>query len=288
MKGKNQMWFSEGTVPGKRYGKVKHCFSIDNLVYKGRSPYQKILIFDNSVYGRVFVLDDIVQLSECDEFVYHEMLTHPMLFSHPNPKKILIIGGGDGGTLRECLKHNPEEIYLVDIDKKIIEIAKKYLKFVSRNAFFDKRVTVVNENGRDFMKRYKEYFDIIIIDGGDPVGPSLTLYEYGFYKDIFRALKTDGMASFQIGSFLDTPLIKNTYLKLKKIFPSAAMLRLTMPSYHCGDYCFMFASKKTKIDVFSPEILKKRFEKSKLKSSLKYYSLDMHRASLVTPLKLKV
>ena len=116
-------WFCEEVVPGKRLGKIKHCFSIDRLIFKGKSLHQEILVFDNAVYGRIFVLDGIVQLSEKDEYIYHEMLVHPILFSHPNPKRILIVGGGDGGALREVLKHRVKEVWLVDIDKKVIEIS---------------------------------------------------------------------------------------------------------------------------------------------------------------------
>ncbi len=283
MKTKKQKWFSEGTVPGKRYGRIIHSFLIENLVYKGKSRYQDMLIFDNSVYGRVFVLDNIVQLSESDEFIYHEMLVHPVLLAHPGPKRILIIGGGDGGTLRECLKYDPAEVILVDIDKQVIEIAQRYLPFTSRGAFKDRRVTVLHEDGKIFMKRFREYFDIVIIDGGDPVGPSLTLYEYPFYRDIFTALKKDGMAAFQIGSFLDMPLIKGTFLKLKRVFPSVAMLRLTMPSYHCGDYCFMAASKKIDLNAVSLPKLRKRFRAFKPGRGLKYYDPLMDQASRVIP-----
>ncbi|MFA5361645.1 MAG: polyamine aminopropyltransferase [Candidatus Omnitrophota bacterium] len=288
MKTKKQKWFSESTVPGKRDGKMIHSFLIENLVYKGKSRYQDMLIFDNSVYGRVFVLDNIVQLSESDEFIYHEMLVHPALLAHRGPKKILIIGGGDGGTLRECLKHDPEEVILVDIDKQVLEIAQRYLPFTSQGAFKDKRVRVLHEDGKNFMKRYKEYFDIVIIDGGDPIGPSLTLFEYPFYRDIFAALKKDGMAAFQIGSFLDTPLIQGAFSKLQKAFPSVIMLRLTMPSYHCGDYCFMAASKKIDLGAVSLPALKKRFQAFNPGKALKYYDPYMDQASRVIPPAFKV
>ncbi|MDD5669093.1 MAG: polyamine aminopropyltransferase [Candidatus Omnitrophica bacterium] len=288
MKTKKMSWFCERTVPGKRYGKMKHCFLIEKLIFKGKSPYQKILIFDNSVYGKVFVLDDIVQLSESDEFIYHEMLTHPFLMLHPNPKKFLIIGGGDGGTLRECLKYNPDEIFMVDIDKKVIELAKQYLTFVNQGAFNDKRLRLFHEDGKNFMKRHKDYFDMVIIDGGDPIGPSVSLFAYKFYQDIFAALKEDGIASFQIGSFLDTPLIKSSFTNLKKVFPHVSMVRLDMPSYHCGDYCFMGASKKYDFDKFNPKDLEERFGQMKKESVFKYYSPEIHQASRVIPEIFKV
>ncbi|MCH8244641.1 hypothetical protein IIB97_02025, partial [Patescibacteria group bacterium] len=143
-KTKKQRWFCEGSVPGKRSGTMEHCFIIQKLVYEGKTPYQSVLIFDNPVFGRVLVLEGIVQLSEKDEFIYHEMLVHPILFSHPKPKRVLIIGGGDGGTLREVLKHQVKEVVMVDIDKKVVELLKKYLPFVSDGAFQDKRTNLVS------------------------------------------------------------------------------------------------------------------------------------------------
>jgi spermidine synthase len=138
------------------------------------------------------------------------------------------------------------------------------------------------------MKRYRGYFDIVIIDGGDPIGPSLTLYEYPFYRDIFAALRKNGMAAFQIGSFLDDPLIKGTFEKLRKVFPSVMMLRLTMPSYNCGDYCFMAASKKIDLNAVSLPLLQKRCKAFKAGKTLKYYNPYMDQASRVIPAIFKV
>jgi len=268
-------WFCEGTVPGKRLDKIKHCFLIDKLVFKGKTSYQDILIFDNPIYGRVFVLDGIVQLSEKDEFIYHEMIAHPVLFSHPNPERVLIAGGGDGGSLREVLKHPVKEVYLVDLDKKVIEISAKYLPFVSKGAFFNKRLKLFIGDAKAFIKEYKDFFDLVIVDSNDPVGPSLALYSTNFYKNIFRALKKDGIIITQVGSFLDFQnLIKPIFLKLKKIFPYVQPYKLTMPSYHCGEYCFVGASKKIDLSKVNLKKIKKRF---------KYYSPEIHKQSMVLP-----
>lgn len=277
-------WFCEGAVPGKRLGTMKFCFSIKKTIFKGKTPFQKVLIFDNPVYGRVFVLDGIVQLSEKDEFIYHEMITHPILFSHPNPKKVLIVGGGDGGVLREVLKHPVKEVYLVDIDKKIIELSKKYLPFVSKSAFKNKRVKIFIDDGLDFIKNFKIFFDIVIIDSNDPVGPSLALFSVKFYKDIFKALKKDGIMIAQVGSFLDFEnLIKKIFRKLKNIFPFAQTYKLTMPSYHCGEYCFIGASKKINLAKVNFNRIEKRFRMLQRKSKFNYYSPEIHRASMLLP-----
>jgi len=276
-------WFCEGTVPGKRYGKIEHCFLIDKLIYKGKTPYQSILIFDHSVYGRVLVIDDIVQLSISDEFIYHEMITHPIMLTHPKPDKILIIGGGDGGTLRECLKYNSESIFIVEIDKEVIEVSKSYLPTISQDSFAHNKVKLFYDNGKDFIKKYENFFDVIIVDCSDPVGPSLPLFNVKFYKDIFKALKTNGMASFQVGSFLDSILIKETFSKLEAVFPSIIKMRLTMPSYHCGEYCFMGASKQVILKDVKIQSIAKKFNELNFEESLKYYTPEMHQASQILP-----
>lgn len=282
---KKQEWFCEGAVPGRRFGKIQHCFLIDKTVFKGKTSYQDILIFDNSIYGRVLVLDGIVQLSKRDEYIYHEMITHPIFLSHPKPEKVLIVGGGDGGTLRETLKHPVKEVCLVDIDKDVIEISKKYLPFVSKKAFQDNRVNVFIENGIKFVKRYDDYFDATIIDCNDPMGPSIPLYSVKFYRDVFKAMKENAVLMVQVGSFLDfNGLIKKIFLRLKKVFPYVKMFRLTIPSYHCGEYCFIGASKGIDFDKVDFKDIEKRFNRlAEQGATFRYYSPEVHRASMILP-----
>jgi spermidine synthase len=277
-------WFCEEAVPGKRFGKIKHCFSIDKLVFKGKTPHQRVFIFDNAIYGRIAVLDGIVQFSQKDEFIYHETIVHPILFSHPNPQKILIIGGGDGGVLREVVKHPVKEVYLVDIDKKAVEIFKKYTPFVARDAFGDPRLKMFFEDGRKFIKRFRNFFDVVIVDSNDPVGSSLPLFSEGFYKDLARVLKRRGMMISLIGSFLDfETLIKKTVKKIKHIFPKVQLYRMVVPSYHCGDFCFIGASKEKDLAKISLKNIKKRLRKVKKKNNFKYYSPKMHLVFMTFP-----
>jgi len=280
----SKKWFCEGSVPGKRLGKVKHCFLMDKLVFKGKTPYQDILILDNAVYGRVVVLDGIVQFSEKDEFIYHETISHPILFSHPNPRKVLIVGGGDGGVLREVLKHPVKEVYLVDIDKKAAEIFKKYAPFVSQNSFGDKRAKVFFEDGRRFIKNFSDFFDVVIVDSNDPAGPSLPLFSGNFYKDVAKALKKDGMMVTLVGSFLDfETLIKATVGKLKNVFPRVQLYRTSIPCYHCGDFCFIGSSKKIDLAGVDLKKIEKRFKKIKIKEKFEYYSPKIHSAIMSLP-----
>ncbi len=282
----NRRWFCEETVPGARHRKIRHCFLIDKLVFKGKTPYQDILIFDNSIYGRVLVLDGIVQLSERDEFIYHEMISHPVLLSHPKPENILIIGGGDGGVLREVLKHPVKKVDLVEIDKKVIEISKKYLKFICKNSFSDKRAKIYNLPGEKFIKKNKNFYDIVIIDCTNfgEGGLSNLLYSIKFYKDIFFTLKKEGIMITLGASFFDFEnFIKKIFKRLKKVFPSVAIFRFCMPSYHCGEYSFIAGSKKINLEKVDFGKVEKRFNKIAKKHKFLYYSPKIHQSSIVLP-----
>ena len=282
---KKQKWFCEGTVPGERLGTMQHCFAITKQLYKGKTSYQSVLIFDNPVFGRVLVLEGIVQLSEKDEFIYHEILVHPVMFSHPKPERVLIVGGGDGGTLREVLKHPVKEVVMVDIDKKVIELSKKYLPFVSAGAFKDKRTNLIIGDALEHIKNYNDYFDVIFIDGNDEVGAAAELYGEKFYKDVKKALKKDGMVSAQIGSIsLDFEVLVNrAYKRFKTLFSYAQIFKLTMPSYHCGEYGFVAASKKIDFVKVSLETIKRRFKKIAATKKFRYYSPEIHQSIMVLP-----
>jgi len=275
-------WFLEKKIPGKREKGIKHYFLIEKIIFKGKSKFQDILIFKNPIYGRILVLDGILQLTEYDEFIYHEMISHSVLFPHRDPQRILIIGGGDGGALREVLKHSVEKVHLVEMDKTMINLAKTHLRFVSQNSFSDKRVKVFIERGEKFLKETKEKYDIIIVDSlnfGEK--NSLALFSLKFYKRAFKILTKEGILITLGASFLDFEnFVKKIFLRLKKIFPKVFILRFCVPSFHCGEYCFLIGSKK--IDLKKAKI-EKKFEKFKKKSSLKYFSPEIFKASLTLP-----
>jgi len=281
-----EKWFCEEIALGKRAGKIKHCFSIDKVVFKGKTNFQNVLIFDNKLYKRVLCLDKIVQFSELDGFIYHEMITHPTLFSHLKPENILIIGGGDGGVLMEVLKHNVKKVDLVEIDKEIIELSKKYLKFVCKKSFFDKRVKIHNTKGEKFIMDYIDYYDVVILDctNPKPEGLSSELYSTEFYKQVSRALKKDGIIITLGASFLDfDTFIKKTFERIKKVFQFAAIYRFTMPSYHCGQYSFIASSKKINLASVDFKKIKQRFKKISKKHKFSYYSPEIHKSSMILP-----
>ncbi len=283
---KTKEWFVETSFPGARRCK-KDAFKIEKEIFYGRTPFQEVFIFKTPGFGIMLALDGIIQLSESDEFIYHEMIAHVPLLSHSAPKRFLVVGGGDGGVLREARKHPLKELYQVEIDKQIVELARKKLPFVSKGAFSDKRLSTHFEDGFAFVGRYCGFFDVIVVDSTDPIGPGKVLFERTFYKKVFHALTGDGIAIFQLGPFLDfEPVIKNAVKKLKTLFRHVHPLRLPMPSYSCGsEYCFVLASKGIDPSRVAPPIVAQRLASrlGQKVSSLKYYTPAIHSASFVMP-----
>ncbi|MFA5261699.1 MAG: polyamine aminopropyltransferase, partial [Candidatus Omnitrophota bacterium] len=192
-----------------------------------------------------------------------------------------------GGTLREVSKHPVKEIVMVDLDRGVVDISKQYLPFVSEGSFSDKRLQLNFADGIKFIEQYSDYFDVIIVDCTDPIGPGKVLFGMDFYKKLFAALKKDGIAMFQLGPFLDFDLfVEDSAQKLKKLFASIHPVRLCMPSYSCGsEYCFMAASKQVDLKKIKTSVIDRRLKvrlggKAK---KLKYYTPEVHSASLVMP-----
>lgn len=261
-------WFFEDFIPGEPKNSV-WGFQIEKEIYSGKSEFQKIEVIAAKEFGRVLVLDGLVQLSTKYEFVYHEMLVHPAMLCHPNPKTVLIIGGGDGGCLREVVKYPSRQIFLCDIDKKVLEVSKKYLPSVSGGALGDKRLEIFNEDALKFVKKYKNFFDAIIVDLTDPTGPSLALWTNKFYKNILRALKENGVAAFQTG-YPEEKFAKRTREKLGKIFPFFKIHKAFVGCFPFGEHTFSLGSKKINFDKINFEKIKEKYKKLELKT--KYYS----------------
>jgi len=281
--GKN--WFFEDFKLPTEPPTSTWCVTIEKEIYSGKSKFQKIEIFETKEFGRILALDGLVQLSTKDEFVYHEMLVHPAMIYHKNPEMVLIIGGGDGGVLREVVKHPVKEIFLVDIDKKVIEVSKKYLPSVSKNAFKDKRLKIFNEDALKFIKKYKNFFDIIICDSTDPYGPAIPLFQKRFYKDVLKALKEKGVFAAQT-AYLKERFAKKSRKKLKKVFPFIKVHKAFVGCFPFDEHTFSFGSKKIDFDKLSFKKIKEKYKKLKIRT--KYYSPEIHFASAVLPQYLKV
>jgi spermidine synthase len=270
-------WFFEDFLPGE-FKTSTWGFQIEKVIYSEKSKFQKIEIFKTKEFDKVLILDGIIQLSTKDEFIYHEILVHPGVLFHQKPEKVLILGGGDGGALREIVKYRVKEIFLVDIDKKVIEISKKYLPSVSKGAFKDKRVKIFIEDASKFIKKYQDYFDIIIEDLTDPSQIAESCWNIRFYKDIFFALKENGIVSFQSG-FLNNSFTQKIIRDFKKIFPFLEIRKVFIPSFPLDEQTFSLASKKLNFNKISFKKIEKKFKKIKLKT--RYYNPKIHFCSKI-------
>jgi spermidine synthase len=270
------MWFYETLYPDIKLG-LK-----GKLIYKKKTPYQDLRIYKTCRFGNVLLLDGAIQTTQKDEFIYHEMLTHPVLLLHPNPQNILVIGAGDGGVLREALKHKIKKVTLVEIDKEVIKLSERYLPSICRNSFNNKRVKIVIDDGAKFIKNTKEKFDIVIIDSPDPVGVAKVLFSKKFYENIYSILTSQGIMIRQTGStVLQRGELRQNYNILKNIFSYLAVQLACVPTYIGGFFSFIIASKKIDPCKASYKKILSKYRNLKLKT--KYYNPEIHFASLVLP-----
>ncbi len=268
-----ELWFSEFQSKN-----IKFSLKVNKVLSIEKSEYQTIAVYENEDMGRILALDNVIQLTTKDEFTYHEMIAHVPMFTHNAPEKVLIIGGGDGGTLREVLKHPVKHAHLVDIDRKVIETSKKFFPYISYS-FEDPRVKVFIEDGIEFVKKNSGY-DVIIIDSTDPIGPAVNLFSRDFYKDVFNALNKDGIMVAQTESpFLYADVIKRIYDDISSIYPYTNIYTSVVPTYPGAFWTFSMGSKM--VDPLKKDITQT------LDIETKYYTKSMHKACLDIPPFLK-
>lgn len=254
------------------------------LLFAEQSEYQLVEVYETDTWGNLMTIDGMVMLSEKDEFVYHEMLSHPVMFAHPNPEKVLIIGGGDGGTAREVLKHpSVQQVDMVEIDETVIRASKEFLPGVG--AWDDERLNVKVEDGIAFVKNAPNSYDVLIVDGSDPVGPAEGLFEKGFFELCFAALKDDGVLSAQTESpWVEDyhPSIKKVFSALNEVFDKSSMYLGYIPLYPAGMWSFAFASKS--VGPVDDEVMQRVINgMTGFGSSLRYYNEAVHKGSFALP-----
>ncbi len=248
-------------------------------LHSSRSPFQKIEVFDTDDFGRILVLDGVLNVAELDEFIYHEMMTHVPLFTHEKPERILVVGGGDGGILREAVKHDcVRDAVLVEIDKEVTDVSRRFFPKVS-SALSDSRVTVIHDDASKYIQSQRNAFDGIIIDSTDPIGAGERLFTPQFYRNCFAALTENGVLSAQSESpFFDPDIVKDLYATAAQVFPIVRMYTAFMPSYVSGLWSFLYASKNTDpVAGFQAE----RY--AHMNIEYQYYNADIHRASFSLP-----
>lgn len=245
-----------------------------------RSKYQDVLVFESAKHGNVLVLDGVIQVTERDEFAYQEMIAHLPLYAHPNPKRVLVIGGGDGGVLREIAKHDGvEEIVLCEIDEDVLAASRAYLPGLA-TGLDDERVTVHVGDGAAFLDRHQNAFDVIVTDSSDPVGPASVLFETPFYDSMYRALREGGIVSTQGECvWLHLDLIRPLVQSIQQIYSTVEYAYTTIPTYPSGQIGFIIATKGREGGCRVP----RRTPTSEVQKNLRYYTSELHSASFVLP-----
>jgi len=252
--------------------------AIEEVLESYSSPFQKVEVYKTVPFGKMLVLDDVVMLTEYDNFAYHEMIAHVPMIVHSNPKKVLVVGGGDGGVLKEVLKHpSVEEVVVCEIDEEVVKVSKKHFPELA-SSFDDSRATFIAQDAAEYIKTKKNYFDVACVDSTDPIGPGEVLFTKEFYQNLEQALTEDGVVTTQSESmYYHRDVIASWYQRNDKIFKHAAYYFTVIPTYPSGTIGFSFCSKK--YDAFE-NINTQRISSLK---NLKYYNEAIHKASFQLP-----
>ncbi|MDF7681696.1 polyamine aminopropyltransferase [Enterobacteriaceae bacterium ESL0689] len=258
-------------------------FTVDNVLYHEKTHHQDLIIFENAAFGRVMALDGVVQTTERDEFIYHEMMTHVPLLAHGQAKHVLIIGGGDGAILREICRHNTvETITMVEIDAGVVSFCRQYLPNHHAGAYDDPRFTLVIDDGVNFVNQTTQTFDVIISDCTDPIGPGESLFTSAFYAGCHRCLNHGGIFVAQNGvCFLQQDEVINSYRKLSHYFNDVSFYQAAIPTYYGGVMTFAWATDNIALRHLSSEIIQARLHKAGLQC--RYYNAAIHTAAFSLP-----
>lgn len=271
-----ELWYTE-----KHTDTVDFSIKVKKHIYSEESPFQTIDFFESEEFGTFFTLDGLMMVTEKDEFVYHDMISHVPMATNPEIKRVLVIGGGDGGTVRELTRYKHiEKIDMVEIDEMVVRACQKYLPLTSEK-LTDPRVTLYFEDGLAFIRGKVDQYDLILVDSTDPIGPGEGLFSEEFYKDCFNALSAKGILINQHESPYYPNYareMKRSHSKIKKIFPISRVYQFHMPTYPSGHWLFGFASKA--LDPI------KDFKPSEWKAfglDTKYYNTELHTGCFALP-----
>ena len=273
------LWFTEAHTPN-----VNFSIRVSRHLHSEKSDYQQIDVYDSPEFGRFFSLDSVLMVTEKVEFIYHEMITHVPMAVAPGTKHVLVVGGGDGGTVRELTRYlTIEKIDMVDIDRRVVEVCKEFLPFTSCK-LDDPRVNLYFEDGVSFVAKRENEYDLIIVDSTDPISVGEGLFTSDFYKNCHKALKENGILVNQHESpyyEITSNAMKRAHQRIKEHFAaeSCRVYQAFIPTYQSGHWLFGFADKKGIIDPLV-------FDDSKwnaLSLVTKYYNTDLHRACFVLP-----
>ena len=270
-------WFHETLYPF-----FAQSIRVDRWIFRGKTKFQDVAIFANERLGRVLCLDGVVQTSESDEFYYHEMLTHPALLAHGSVTDVLIIGGADGGILREVLKHPVRKAVLVDIDGELIDLCRKLLPGIWAGAYDDPRTVDARGDGVNFVAKTKDRFDLIIVDSTDPMGPGEGLFRRPFFRNCRKILRPGGLVVTQNG----VPFYQPEELRAADSYRRAAFKRAgyyvnPVPLYTGAHMAHGWASDSLNFAAVPAATIRKRYAARKL--TTRYYNPAIHAACLAVP-----
>ncbi|WP_062267087.1 polyamine aminopropyltransferase [Endozoicomonas arenosclerae] len=269
------------------YDGYGQSFSVDEMLFEQKTEHQHLVIFNNKMFGRMMALDGVIQTTEKDEFIYHEMMTHVPILTHGNAKRVLIIGGGDGGILREVLKHkNVEHVTMVEIDGAVVDMCKKWLPNHSAGAYEDPRANLVIDDGINFVSDSEKTpdgsFDVIISDCTDPIGPGEVLFSSDFYAGCKRLLKDGGIFVAQNGvCFMQLDEVETTTRRLGHYMEDCYFYSAAVPTYVGGIMTFAWGSDNPQARNVSLETVTDRFEACGIET--RYYTPAIHKAAFALP-----
>ncbi len=275
---KDQLWLKEEISRG-----MGQCMRVDNILFEDMSEHQHLTVFENEKFGRVLALNGIIQVTTADEYIYHEMITHIPIFAHGDAKKVLVIGGGDGGVIREVLRHNAiEKVTMVEIERDVVDFSLKWLPEISDGAFDNEKLDLIITDGAQYVKESTEQYDLIIVDSTDPVGPGEVLFTEEFYRDCSQILNAGGILITQCGvPFLQADELQNASQRQQKSFEHVNFYVLSNASYYGGHMTLGFATNNVAALQCPPELIARRIEGSQLE--FKYYGPEVHQAAFALP-----
>ncbi|TCL62767.1 spermidine synthase [Hydrogenispora ethanolica] len=266
-----ELWYTEQQTPN-----LGLSCKINRTLHVEKTEYQDLAVIDTIQYGRMLVLDGMVMTTEVDEFVYHEMITHVALNTHPRPERVLVVGGGDGGAIREIIKHTSvKEAVLGEIDRRVVEVSQEYLPSIA-GALTDARVTLAIGDGVEHVRQSKGKYDVILVDSTEPIGPAVGLFSREFYQDVYEALTPDGIMVAQSESpFVNQDVIRMIHTNLQGVFPIKHLYLASIPTYPSGLWSFTLASKKWDPLQADPATFQAM--------ETKYYTPDVHFGAFKLP-----
>lgn len=265
------------------YDAYGQAFTVDDVLFEEKTDHQHLLIFRNARFGRVMVLDGVVQTTEKDEFIYHEMLAHVPMLAHGKVNQVLIVGGGDGGMLREVLKHpGVQTVTQVELDSRVVTLCQKFLPNHSQGAFDDTRVELVFDDGLRFVSRTDRQFDVIISDSTDPIGPGEALFSADFYRACKGRLTPGGVLVTQNGVvFMQPDEVQATADHLRRLFTDWHFFTAAIPTYVGGSMAFGWATDDAALRRMPLDTLRERFQKSGI--ATRYYTPEIHHSAFALP-----